>query len=54
MAENSGMRVLEDGQVRASDPHPLLAAMAAARDGAAPIGGPSNRDREMRRRGRGL
>ncbi|MFE9877340.1 hypothetical protein [Streptomyces sp. NPDC005784] len=27
------MDVLEDGQIRASDPRPLLAAMTAARDG---------------------
>ncbi|MFC7264750.1 HAMP domain-containing protein [Streptomyces lutosisoli] len=33
MSENSGMHVLEDGQIRASDLRPLLAAMAAARDG---------------------
>lgn len=33
MNENSGMDVLEDGQIRASDPRPLLAAMTAARDG---------------------
>jgi len=33
MSENSATRVLEDGQVRASDLRPLLAAMTAARDG---------------------
>ncbi|WP_369236861.1 HAMP domain-containing protein [Streptomyces sp. R21] len=33
MSENSAMRVLEDGQIRASDLRPLLAAMTAARDG---------------------
>ncbi|WP_371549278.1 HAMP domain-containing protein [Streptomyces sp. NBC_00554] len=33
MSENSGMRVLEDGQIRASDLRPLFAAMTAARDG---------------------
>ncbi|MET9898283.1 HAMP domain-containing protein [Streptomyces sp. NPDC006446] len=33
MSENSGMHVLEDGQIRASDLRPLLAAMTAARDG---------------------
>ncbi|MEU1194799.1 HAMP domain-containing protein [Streptomyces sp. NPDC005813] len=33
MSENSGMQVLEDGQIRASDLRPLLAAMTAARDG---------------------
>ncbi|WP_107436368.1 HAMP domain-containing protein [Streptomyces avermitilis] len=33
MSENSATRVLEDGQIRASDLRPLLAAMTAARDG---------------------
>ncbi|MDT9700064.1 HAMP domain-containing protein [Streptomyces sp. P17] len=33
MSEKSGTRVLEDGQIRASDLRPLLAALAAARDG---------------------
>ncbi|MET7847685.1 HAMP domain-containing protein [Streptomyces avermitilis] len=33
MSENSATRVLEDGQIRASDLRPLLAALTAARDG---------------------
>ncbi|MDQ1029344.1 signal transduction histidine kinase/HAMP domain-containing protein/CheY-like chemotaxis protein [Streptomyces umbrinus] len=33
MSENSATHVLEDGQIRASDLRPLLAAMTAARDG---------------------
>lgn len=33
MSENSATQVLEDGQIRASDLRPLLAAMTAAQDG---------------------
>ncbi|MFG2022500.1 HAMP domain-containing protein [Streptomyces sp. NPDC048825] len=33
MSENSATQVVEDGQIRASDLRPLLAAMTAARDG---------------------
>lgn len=33
MSENSATDVFEDGQIRASDLRPLLAAMTAARDG---------------------